>query len=214
MLGIYQSDKDVPQSLYAQGVRAGDVKYEDLNGDGNIDINDRLIVGSSNPDFYGGWNNTFTYRNFDLSVFLTYSAGQDVYAPWRVTVSRLGNGYYAFLKDVAEDRWTGPGTSNTVPRAIYGTSYNTYNSTRWLEDGSYVRLRSLSLGYNLPQGLLSRIGLQHARVYLQGDNLFLLTRYSGLDPEVSDNLDPRFMGDDNLVIPQLRTLNVGVNITL
>jgi TonB-linked SusC/RagA family outer membrane protein len=213
MLGIYQDDKEVPKPLYDLGIRAGDVKYEDVNGDGNIDINDREIVGSSNPKFFGGWNNTFQFKGFDFSVFLTYSYGADIYAPWRITVSRLGNGYYAFLKDVALDRWTGPGTSNTTPRAIYGNTYNVYNSTRWLEDASYIRLRTLTLGYNLSQRILSKIGFQGLRIYLQGDNLYLLTNYSGLDPEVNDNLDPRFMGDDNLVIPQLRTINVGVNVT-
>jgi TonB-linked SusC/RagA family outer membrane protein len=212
-IGIFQDDSEVPQPLYNSGVRAGDVKYEDLNKDGKIDVNDRQIVGSSNPKFFGGWNNTFRYKQFDLAVFFTYSQGSSVYAPWRITVSRLGNGLYPFLEDQALDRWTGPGTSNTVPRAIYGSSYNIYNSTRWLEDGSYIRLRSVNLGYNLPRKVLSRLGWQQMRVYLQGDNLFLLTKYSGLDPEVNDNLDPKFMGDDNLILPQLRTLNVGVNIT-
>jgi TonB-linked SusC/RagA family outer membrane protein len=212
MTGIYQDDKDVPEPLQAIGVRAGDVKYEDVNGDGNIDINDRQIVGSSNPAFYGGWNNTFRYKNFDLSVFLNYIYGQDVYATSRITIERLGQNAVNFVKKVAENRWTGPGTSNTVPRAIYNNAYNLYNSSRWMEDGSFLRVRTVSLGYELPSSWLSRAKIKRLRVYLQADNLWLITNYSGLDPEVSSDVDPRFMGEDNLVLPQPRSFNAGINL--
>ncbi|RPE14303.1 SusC/RagA family TonB-linked outer membrane protein [Chitinophaga lutea] len=212
MTGIYQDDKEVPEPLKKIGVRAGDVKYEDLNNDGNIDINDRQIVGSSNPDFYGGWNNTFRYKNFDLSVFLNYVYGQDMYATSRITIERLGQNAVNVLEKVAKNRWTGPGTSNTVPRAIYNHAYNLYNSTRWMEDGSFLRVRTVSLGYELPADWLQRAKVKRLRVYLQADNLWLLTNYSGLDPEVSSDMDPRFMGEDNLVLPQPRSFNLGINL--
>lgn len=212
MLGIFQDDKEVPEPLQKIGVRAGDVKYEDLNGDGNIDINDRQIVGSSNPDFYGGWNNTFRYKNFDLSVFLNYTYGQEVYASSRITIERLGQNAVNITKKSAENRWTGPGTSNTVPRAIYNQAYNLYNSSRWMEDGSFLRLRTVSLGYELPASFLSKAKIRRMRVYLQADNLWLLTKYSGMDPEVSSDMDPRFMGEDNLVLPQPRSFNAGINL--
>lgn len=212
MTGIFQDDKDVPEPLKAIGVRAGDVHYEDVNGDGNIDINDRQIVGSSNPDYFGGWNNTFRWRNFDLTVFFNYSVGQDVYATSRITVERLGQNAVNNIARVAEDRWTGPGTSNTTPRAIYNLAYNLYNSSRWMEDGSFLRLRTVSLGYELPRSLLQRAHIKRLRVYAQADNLWLWTKYSGLDPEVSSNLDPRFIGEDNLVLPQPRTINFGINL--
>lgn len=212
MTGLFHDDKEVPEPLYKIGVRAGDVKYEDVNGDGNIDINDRQMVGNSNPDFYGGWNNTFRYRNFDLSLFLNYTYGQDVYASSRIMVERLGQNAVNVTKKVAENRWTGPGTSNTVPRAIYNHAYNLYNSTRWMEDGSFLRIRTLALGYELPASWLSRAKVKRLRVYLQADNLWLLTNYSGLDPEVSSDMDPRFIGEDNLVLPQPRSFNVGINL--
>ncbi|AWO02173.1 SusC/RagA family TonB-linked outer membrane protein [Chitinophaga alhagiae] len=212
MTGIFQDDKEVPEPLQKIGVRAGDVRYEDVNGDGNIDINDRQIVGSSNPAFYGGWNNTFRYKNFDLSVFLNYTYGQEVYATSRITIERLGQNAVNFVKRVAENRWTGPGTSNTVPRAIYNHAYNLYNSSRWMEDGSFLRLRTVSLGYELPASWLSRARIRRLRVYLQADNLWLLTNYSGLDPEVSSDMDPRYMGQDNLVLPQPRSFNLGINL--
>jgi len=212
-LGIFQQDEEVPQTLYDTGIRAGDVHYEDIDNNGAIDVNDRQVVGSSNPDFFGGWNNSFQYKNFDLNFAITYSYGAEVYAPWRINVSRLGGTYFPFLESEANGRWTGPGTSNTVPRAISGNTYNTYNSTRFLEDGSFLRMRYVSLGYNLPAKLLTKLKLERLRVYVQADNLFLLTGYSGIDPEVSDNLDPKFIGDDNLVMPQLRSFNLGVNLT-
>lgn len=212
MMGLYQDDKDVPEPLKKIGVRAGDVLYEDLNNDGNINIDDRQIVGSSNPDFYGGWNNTFRYKSFDLTVFLNYMYGQDVYATSRITIERLGQNAVNTLKKVAENRWTGPGTSNTVPRAIYNQAHNLANSSRWMEDGSFLRLRTVSLGYELPVSFLSKAKIRRLRVYLQADNLWLLTSYSGLDPEVSSNMDPRFLGEDNLVLPQPRSFNLGVNL--
>ncbi|RNI29989.1 SusC/RagA family TonB-linked outer membrane protein [Rufibacter immobilis] len=212
MLGIYQTDEEIPEKFYAQGIRAGDVKYDDINNDGLINADDRQIVGTSNPNFFGGWNNTFQYKNFDLSVFLNYSQGADVYFSGRITVERLANNFFGIREEVAKERWTGPGTSNTTPRAIYGTGWNTQNSTRFLEDGSFLRLRSVILGYTLPTSFTSKIKLSRVRVYAQADNLFLWTNYSGMDPEVTSNFDPQFMGEDNLILPQLRTVNVGVNL--
>ncbi|MGV3510274.1 MAG: TonB-dependent receptor [Sphingobacteriaceae bacterium] len=212
-LGIYQTDDEVPTTLYTNsGVRAGDVIYEDLDGNNKIDVNDRQIIGSSNPDFFGGWNNGFSYKNFDLNVFFTYSYGNDVYASYRITTERLGNGFQNMTQRVINERWTGPGTSNTTPRAISGSSWNTQNSSRFLEDGSYLRLRSLNLGYTLPQTIAKRIGMNRVRVYAQGDNLFLWTKYKGFDPEVTSDFDPQFIGQDNMILPQLRTINFGINI--
>ncbi|HEY4287232.1 MAG TPA: TonB-dependent receptor [Puia sp.] len=212
-LGIYQRDDQVPASLYNTGVRAGDVIYKDVNKDGIIDVNDRQIVGTANPTYFGGWNNSITYRGFDLNFSFTYSYGNDIYASWRINVTRLGGTFFPNLNNEVNSRWTGPGTSNTVPRAIYGSTYNTQNSSRYLEDGSYIRFRNLSLGYSLPDKLIQRMKLKRLRVYVQADNLCLLTRYSGIDPEVNDNLDPKFMGDDNLVMPQPRIIMAGLNLT-
>lgn len=211
MLGIFQSDEEVPEPQYAQGVRAGDVHYEDVDGNGLINIDDRQIVGSSNPDFYGGWNNTFRFRNFDLSAFITYAEGAEIYATWRLTTDRLGAGKQGFRKKEALNRWTGPGTSNEVPRAIYGSTHNLQNSSRFLEDASFVRLRSVTLGYSLPKEMLDRLHMARLRIYVQADNLALLTRYSGIDPEVSKNYDARFMSDDNMNLPQPRTISFGIN---
>jgi len=214
-LGIYQDDSEVPQKLYDTGIRAGDVKYEDVNNDEVIDVNDRQIIGSPNPKFSGGFNNTFKYQNFDLGVFMTFSYGNDVYETWTGGY-RLGNGVWPMLESEALGRWTGPGTTNTTPRAIWGNTVNSSSSysTRFLHDGSYLRMRSLSLGYTLPQTLLSKVKLSKARIYLQADNLFLLTKYPLLDPEVNVSLNPSTMGDDFLMLPQPRTFSFGININL
>ena len=211
--GICQYDGEVPQALYDKGVRAGDVKYWDRNGDGNITDDDRIVTGNPNPKFSGGWNNTFKYKGLELSLFFTYSYGNDVYASWMIHGSKPGY-TRSLLKAYADNRWTGPGTSDKYPRAIYSYSgWNGKNSTMYLTDGSFIRLRSVTLGYTFPQRLVSKIHLKGLRVYAQGDNVFLCSRYPGWDPETSVNLDPRFYGEDNDGVPQPRIFKLGVNIT-
>lgn len=213
MEGIYQYDGEVPQAQYDLGVRAGDVKWKDVDGNGIINDNDRVVTGSSNPDFSGGWNNSFMYKNFQLDVFFTYMYGNDVYAAWKANgTGRIGY-TNANLEEIVSNRWTGPGTSNKYPRSINGYTHNDKNSTRWLEDGSFIRLRTLTLSYNFQSKLLERINIKALRLYAQGDNLFLLTNYSGWDPEVSTNMDPRYFGVDNFSVPQPRTITFGANIT-
>lgn len=213
-LGIYQDDSEVPQPQYDTGIRAGDVKFEDVNGDGKIDVKDRQILGSANPDYTGGFNNTFTYKNFDLSVFMNFSYGSEVYQTW-IGGYRLGNGVWPMLESQAQGRWTGPGTSNTIPRAIWGNTVNSSStySTRFMHDGSYLRLRTVALGYTLPQQALRQFGISKMRVYIQADNLYLFTNYPLLDPEVNISLSPSTMGEDFLMPPQPRTLNFGINLT-
>lgn len=210
--GIYQYDGEVPKEQYEIGIRAGDVKWKDVDGNGIINDNDRVVKGSPNPDFFGGWNNTFRYNGFQLDVFFSYMYGNDVYAQWQVDVAKLGH-RNAVLREHAENRWTGPGSTNKYPRAFNGDANNTRNSDRWLEDGSFIRLRTLTLSYNFPQKMLSKIYLKGLRVFCQGDNLFLITKYPGWDPQVSNNLDPRFLNVDTFAVPQPRTFTLGANIS-
>ena len=213
MEGIYQYDGEVPQSLYELGVRAGDVKYYDADNNGIINDNDRVLTGSSNPDFFGGWNNTFKYRGFQLDIFFTYMYGNDVYAEWAINATR-GGSKMAITEDAALNRWTSAGSSNKYPRSIYSyNSYNSKNSTRFLEDGSFIRLRSLTLSYSFPEAKIKKIGMKALRLYVQGDNLFLLSKYSGWDPEVSSDMDPRFFGVDSYGVPPSRTFNFGLNLS-
>ena len=212
MDGIYQYDGEVPAEQYAQGLRAGDVKWRDVDDNNLINDNDRQVIGSSNPYFSGGWNNTFRYKGVSLDVFFTYMYGNDVYAAWKINTSKLGH-KNGVLAEEARNRWTGPGSTDLHPRSVSGDTNNTRNSDRWLEDGSFLRLRSLTLSYTFPEKISRRLAMKSLRVYFQGDNLWLATRYSGWDPEVSNNLDPRFMGVDNFSVPQPRMFCFGLNVT-
>ena len=214
MLGIYQTDEEVPETLYKEGVRAGDIRYEDVNRDGRIDtVNDSQFVGSANPLFTGGFSNTFKWRGLDLNIFLTFSYGNQLYQTWTGGL-RLGNGQWPAQRSEALARWTGPGTSNTVPRAIYGMTWNStlFKTTRYLHDASYLRCRSLSLGYSLPSGIMKKAGLESLRVYLQADNLFLISPYRYIDPEVNTSLDATRMGLDCMWTPQPRTFSLGMTL--
>jgi TonB-linked SusC/RagA family outer membrane protein len=215
MDGIYQYDGEIPKQQYDLGVRAGDVKWRDVDGNGIINDNDRVLMGTSNPKFSGGWNNTFKYKGFQLDIFAHFMYGNNTYSEWKQTsLARVG--YLAgVLTEYAENRWTGPGTTTTYARSVNGAArsgYNTLNSDRFLEDGSFVRIRTVTLGYNFPQKWISRAKMKSLRVYCQADNLMLFTPYSGYDPEVSNNLDPSKYGVDVFSMPAPRTVNLGVNI--
>lgn len=220
MIGIYQSDDEVPAYLYDNyGVRAGDCIYEDVSGpEGTVDGDissayDSQFVGSPNPDFTGGLNNSFTWRGLDFNIFFTFSYGAKLYEYWTGGL-RLGNGNWPAQESEALARWTGPGTTNTTPRAIYGYTWNStmFKNTRFLHDASYLRLRNLSLGYTLPKTLTRRIGIDKLRVYVQGDNVWLYSPFRFLDPEVNTSLNATKMGLDCMWIPQPRSYTFGVNI--
>ena len=211
MQGIYQYDREVPQALFDLGVSAGDGRWKDLDGNNIINDNDRIVVGSSNPKFSGGWSNTFKYKKWNLNLVTTYSYGANIYAAWKPNgLGRIGY-RFAQLEEYYLNRWTGPGSTNVYPRAIAAETFNTRNSTRFLEDGSFIRLRAVTLGYTLPE--IPKLKLNQVRIFAQADNLFLWTRYSGWDPEVNTNLDPRFSGTDALNNPQPRTFTIGTNIS-
>ena len=201
----------------------GDMLWDDLNGDGNINSGDRQIVGNSQPDFFGGFNNVFSYKGLDLSVLFQFTVGNEIFNHSRAHYenlgwSRIGTGFP--LPDgnnhvLARDRWQEPGDQTDIPRASLENGNWREYSSRWVEDGSFVRLRNLNLGYNFPREMISRIGLSNLRLYLQGQNLLTFTNYTGNDPEVSQNArDPRLSGEDFGTLPQVRSVSLGVNIGL
>lgn len=217
MLGIYQRDEDVPAYQYEHyGVRAGDVIYEDLNGDGDIRVeDDAQFVGSANPLFTGGLSNTFTWKGLDANLFFTFSYGARLYEYWTGGL-RLGNGNWPAQESEALARWTGPGTSNTVPRAIYGYTWNStmFKNTRFLHDASYLRLKTLQIGYTLPSAWTRKIGIEKLRIYAQGDNIWHYSPFRFLDPEVNTSMNATKMGLDCMWIPQPTTFTIGINVKM
>ncbi|TKG95529.1 TonB-dependent receptor [Puteibacter caeruleilacunae] len=186
----YSVKRNVPVS--STGAKPGDIKYKDLNGDGKIDTNDQTIIGNGNPVHYGGINNSFSYGNFDLSVFFEWSYGNDILNANRYRMESLdgkANQYATVL-----DRWqpikyddegqvVDPGNQNTDMFREGGNKTH-YYSDRVIEDGSYLRLKTVNLGYNFKKKFVKRLGISSLKVYVSGQNLWTLTNYSGLDPDV------------------------------
>ncbi|MDI9877620.1 SusC/RagA family TonB-linked outer membrane protein [Flectobacillus rivi] len=193
----------------------GNVVYEDVNKDGKITTDDRQLVGSIWPKFFGGLTNTVTYKGFELSAFFAYQYGNKIYNHNKF----FGEGGGArdaarviFASNLA--RWQKPGDITDVPRPD-GINVNNYRDggSRWLEDGSFIRLRSLNIGYHLPKAIAKRIGAEAAKVFVNGTNLWLLTNYTGLDPESSASSDQNAQGIDLGTPPQPRSFQVGINLT-
>lgn len=219
MDGIFQNELEIITSAYqGANIRPGDVRYKDQNGDGFIDEQDRVHVGSAIPKYTTGFNISAFYRNFDLSLFWQGAFGHKIY--YQVATDIEGF-YRAFnlTQRYYDERWTGEGTSNTQPRASWsGKANNTKPSTRFLEDGSYLRLKNLQLGYTLPDNMTKRLGMHRARVYVVAHNLLTFTAYPGLDPEMttSDNATPEgdtAAGIDWGTYPLARSYNVGIQIS-
>lgn len=218
MEGIFQDEGEIFTSAHLEGTKPGDVKYKDQNQDGVIDGNDRKHLGSSIPKVTAGLNISLNFKNIDLSVFFQGAYGQKIFS----VLNRDVEGFYRSFnvtKRYYDNHWTGPGSTNEYPRASWDASANnTILSGRFLEDGSYTRLKNIQLGYNLPIAFLERYGLQAARVFFSGANLLTWSKYSGMDPEmtVSDNArgeGDRSAGIDWGTYPSARSYNIGVNIT-
>lgn len=208
-LGIFYSFKSL-------GVdpSTGDIVFADINFDGEITTDDRTKVGDPNPDFIGGFTNTFAYKGFDLSVFLQFSYGNDVFHGSRLFLESLQGGDNQ-LASVTR-RWRKPGDITDIPRATNDgvkAAENKRVSSRFIEDGSYLRVKNVTLGYNFPSSITQKAGLTNLRVYASAQNLLTFTRYTGLDPEVNyRGNDLQALGTDFFTFPQARTITFGVNM--
>lgn len=206
-IGVYKDDADLKGSPHMANNIAGDVKYKDVNGDGVIDANDRTILGQPDPKYSWGIYNSFSYKGVDISFLVQGAGGNKVYDLIGRAIDRPGMGTLGNVLGRWRDRWRSPdrpGDGHT-PR-IDGTTGGLYDS-RWLYDGTYVRFKSLVIGYTFPRGMIH--GIDNARVYFSGENLFyLLNRdYGGYSPE-SLNTD----GGDYGAYPDARTIMVGINV--
>ena len=184
----------------------GNLVYEDLNDDGSITTDDREIIGNPNPDFTLGLTNTFGYKGFDFSFFLHSIYGNDIFNGTRIYIegpTDLDNQTTNVLR-----RWQKPGDITDMPRIG-----DDLKSSRFIENGSFLRIKNVTFGYSLPKDLLKKIYMKSARIYVSGQNLYTFTTYSGMDPEVNyASTDNIIMGTDFFTYPQSRTILMGLNI--
>lgn len=210
--GTYQLKEDVVNNGQDRSIiKPGFVKYKDINGDGVVDANDQTIIGNPMPVHIGGFTNNFRYHNFDLSVFFQWSYGNDVLNANRLVFEGMeGRPYLNQFKSM-ENRWRPDNPNADLPVAGV-TSPNVYSS-RVIEDGSYLRLKTVALGYTLPASVLKRIRIKSIRVYGAAQNLVTWTNYTGVDPEVSVRNSPLTPSFDWSAYPKARTMTLGVNVT-
>ncbi|WP_057937436.1 SusC/RagA family TonB-linked outer membrane protein [Algoriphagus resistens] len=217
--GVFATQADVPESRQEFGIQAGDINYRDVNNDGIITDDDYTITGNAQPKFFGGFTNTLTYKGFDLQLFMQFSYGNEIWnAAGSYQEGMFANYFDDNNKATVEGRWrseANPG-NGSIPRASVDVSANRNNqsnSSRFIEDGSYLRVKNLVLGYKLPQPLIERLNLRSVRLYAQAQNLFTFTDYSGFDPEVNfDGTSNTTIGVDFYTFPQPRTYTFGANI--
>ncbi|MBC9929840.1 SusC/RagA family TonB-linked outer membrane protein [Chitinophaga qingshengii] len=211
--GGYILKDNVPTNGNTRGlIKPGDIKYRDINGDGVVNASDYTVIGRGLPIHTGGFNNSFTYKQFDLNIFFQWSYGNDI-----LNVNRLlfeGNIFKrSYLNQFASyaDRWTPTNTSSDMFRVngYYGGGY----SSRTVEDGSYLRLKTLALGYNLPRNITSRLKINSLRIYAAAQNVITWTKYKGMDPEVSTFNSVLTPGFDYSSYPRSRTITFGANLS-
>lgn len=173
---------------------------------------DRTVIGNPNPDFLYGMTNTFGYRNFDLSIFLQGSQGNDIFNATRIETEGMIDAKNQSRKVL--NRWRTPGQVTDIPRAMADDTDNSIISTRFVEDGSYLRVKAITLGYDVPRDVLSRFNLQRVRLHVTGENLFTFTSYSGYDPEVNAfGTSNVALGIDYGTYPHTRSVIFGVNVS-
>ncbi len=208
--GIFQNQAEIDAYVNSKGEKIqpnavpGDVKYLDLDGSGSISGDDRTMIGNPNPDWMYGFSVNVFWKNFDLQTFFQGVAGNEIYKFYRRANITYANWDRSWL-----NRWHGEGTSNRLPRLDEGDPHHntTWVSDLFIEDGSYLRMKLLQVGYQLPVELTRKISMHKLRFYVQAENLFTLTNYTGYDPEVGTR-----RGFDGGTYPQARTFTVGANI--
>lgn len=212
--GIFQNTNEVFAHINSEGkplqpnAKPGDVRFVDVNRDGKIDADDRTMIGNPTPDWTYGINANFEYKQFDLSFLFIGAYGHDIFNGAQRQDLRYTNRPVSAL-----DRWTEEGSTNDIPRYTWADVNNNYRvSDLYIEDGSYIRLKNIQLGYTLHRSILNRIGATNWRFYISAENLLTITGYSGPDPEIGarSSFD---IGIDRGVYPQARTFRLGTSIT-
>ena len=203
--GIFQTQAEVDAHATQTNANPGDLRFADLNGDGEITTEDRTNLGDPIPELTMGMNFSFDYKNFDFNMYAFASIGNDIVRNYERNLALTNRPTY-FL-----DRWTGPGTSNTFPRVTTGATGNTLFSDFYVEDGSFVRLQNVQFGYTLNENTLKGSGIDKLRFYFSASNLVTLTKYKGFDPTTS-NGSPIGGGIDQGFYPSPKTFLIGFNV--
>lgn len=212
--GIFQNMAQVYQHIGKTGqvlqpnAKPGDVRFLDTNNDGVINEKDRTMIGNPTPDWTFGMNGSIEYKNFDLSMLIIGTYGNDIFNGAQRQDLRYTNRSTAIL-----DRWNGEGTSNETPRYTWIDVNNNYRvSDLYVEDGSYLKLKNVQLGYTLPINLQKRLKSKSLRFYVSAENLVTITKYSGADPEIGA-MSSFNIGIDRGIYPQARTFRLGTTMT-
>ena len=203
--GIFQNQDEVDRHAVQPGAAPGDIRFRDLNNDGVVNEDDRTVIGNPNPTWLFSMNNRLEWKGLELSIYLQGVAGNVIYNA--NNISREGMASASNQTKATLKRWTGEGTSNTMPRAVYGDpNQNCRVSDRFIEDGSYLRVKNITLAYSIPSRILEKIHVKGLRVSLMCENVATISKYSGFDPEVARN------GIDSSRYPIPRTFSAGLNI--
>lgn len=219
MDGVFQTQEEInnyrggpDNTIIMPTAEPGDLKFVDLNGDGKLGEEDRTMIGNPHPDFTFGLTLSGEYKGFDLSMFFQGSVGNDILNILKYDIYS-GTGWYNVPKDIFDKFWTGPGSTNEN-FAISANSRDNLTMSEWyIENGSYVRLKNVTLGYTFPKQWVQKLTVQNLRLFVAAQNLFTITSYSGLDPELG-NSNPAFMGIDMGWYPQARSFMVGLSLKL
>lgn len=208
--GIFQTQEEVEAAAFQSAETVpGDIRFKDLDGNGVIDEDDRTYIGNPTPDFAYGFNAEAEYKGFEVNVFFQGTQGNDIY---NSTVRY--DFTYVNRPSTALNRWTGPGTSDFEPRvSLTDPNQNARVSDRFVEDGSYLRLKNLQVAYNLPKEWLRKAHLSKLKIYVTGQNLLTFTKYSGYDPEIGSVGGSLEIGIDRGFYPQARTVMGGLSLT-
>jgi TonB-linked SusC/RagA family outer membrane protein len=214
--GVYVLNPGLPTYGTTALKTPGAWKFKDLNNDGVIDVNDLTVIGNPNPKFFGGFSNNFTYKGFDLNIFFQFVYGNQIMNINRILLeggggisTTVGANQFASYTN----RWEPDNPSNTYAKANAGGSAPNFYASRDVEDGSFLRLKTVNLGYTFSNKLVKKVNIKSVRVYTSAQNLYVWTKYSGLDPEVNSYPGALTAGYDYSAYPRAKVITLGMNVT-
>ncbi|MDO5971338.1 SusC/RagA family TonB-linked outer membrane protein [Flavivirga aquimarina] len=210
---IYDLNGDPKNMVFNESrlFNAGEAKYEDINKDGSIDRLDVVYLGNANPLLYGGFGSTIRYKNLQLNTFFNFRYNQKVINLARMNTESMDS--YDNQSTATLRRWRFEGDVTDIPRAVFNSPVNTLGSDRFLEDASFIRMRFITLKYNLPKTFIEKINFTNASLFVTGTNLLTFTKYSGADPETGNSANWKELGYDNNQTPRSKQITLGVNLS-